>query len=164
MGQIELLGKEWSVKEAQYKTELKNLEIMVANGVAGIEAVMLGRSNSVLDRTSSPIEARIRQIREGSGSSTTCQDSRSRINRLAGSGSAKEENEIVLSKAFSQKKRRRPEKHITDHFRPDKDFSEPKVVHPRLAQDEDYISREPEQQDEIVSDMSSSSDDEDITT
>lgn len=27
MDQVELLGKEWSIKEGQYKTELKKLEV-----------------------------------------------------------------------------------------------------------------------------------------
>lgn len=69
MDEVELLGKEWSVKEGQYKTELKKLEVMVANGVAGLEAVTLARCNSALDRSNSKIEERIRQIREGSDGS-----------------------------------------------------------------------------------------------
>lgn len=121
---------------------------------------MLRRSKSVLDRTSSGIEARIRQIREGSGSSTAGPELRRKMNRFTSSDSAKEENEIRLSKAFSQKKRRKATRHLTDHFRPGNVHSKAHPAH--LAQ---RPPGEPEPQpQEDVSDMSSSSDDEYTTS
>lgn len=48
MDQVEVLGKEWSDKEAQYKTELKRLEVMVANGVAGLVSIVISHQHLVL--------------------------------------------------------------------------------------------------------------------
>lgn len=110
--EFEKLGEEWSIKEGQYKVEVKNLEVMVAHGVVGLEAVTLNRSKSVLDRTSSSVQERLRQIRQGSGKS----DAHEGKFMTVSSNTVKEQKEVSLSKMFSEKHHRR-EKNIRRHYK-----------------------------------------------
>jgi hypothetical protein len=46
--EFEKLGRDWAQKEKDYKSEMKKLEVLLANGPQGLEAVTLARSNSIL--------------------------------------------------------------------------------------------------------------------
>lgn len=68
MAEFEKLGLEWALREKDYKGEVKKLEILLANGPQGLEAVSLARASSVVhDRPSGEsIEEGIERIKSQS--------------------------------------------------------------------------------------------------
>lgn len=81
MDLMQNLGDQWAQDEKDLKAELKKMEVMVAQGVSGMDAVMVARSKSTVDRGKSRIPAGLQLIRERSqrgGSSSEDQGKQSR--------------------------------------------------------------------------------------
>lgn len=66
--EFEKLGLKWARREKDYKSEMKKLEVILANGPQGLEAVSLARSRSVINdkEPQESIEEAIQRIKSQS--------------------------------------------------------------------------------------------------
>lgn len=74
MDEFTKMFRDWEKKEADYKAEIRRVELLLADAAPdGVGAVVLARSDSVVDRSlaeSKRFKARVREVRRGAASSS----------------------------------------------------------------------------------------------